>query len=161
MQNLGHDIMPPSSQMILGTHTVATPNVIIDGYTNSRSILGYAATLPLGTTVVLVCRVSGIPHGVQTNYDWTCPNGPCQQTGYVGRIINNNMLTINITSTRDGGKYVCHVTAEGRYASEQFQLSITGQFLHNVININTLLHIFSAFHSWSFCKYIYIMLLYY
>ena len=151
MQNLGHDIMPPSSQMILGTHTVATPNVIIDGYTNSRSILGYAATLPLGTTVVLVCRVSGIPHGVQTYYDWTYPNGPCQQTGYVGRIINNSVLAINITSTRDGGEYVCHVTAEGRYASEQFQLSIIGQCMQVHLYYALILLDYTIWHAKYIC----------
>ena len=107
-----------------------TPNVIvvIDGYTVS-STLKSTDTLPLGTNLILVCRLSGIPHGLQTNYHWTCPNEPCQQTGYDGRKINNNIIAINITSTSDGGTYTCNVTAEGREASQQFQLKVTGQCL--------------------------------
>ena len=111
-----------------GTQSPTNPNVVIDGYTVS-STLNSPATLPLGTTVILVCRISGIPHGLQTNYHWTCPNGPCQQTGYAGRKINNNIIAINITSTSDGGIYTCNVTAEGRGASQQFQLNVTGQCL--------------------------------
>ena len=105
-----------------------TTNVVIDGYTVNL-ILNSTATIPLGTTVILVCRISGIPHGLQTNYNWTCPNEPCQQTGYAGRKISNNIITINITSTSDGGTYTCNVTAEGREAGQQFQLNVTGQCL--------------------------------
>ena len=105
-----------------------TTNVVIDGYTVS-STFNSTATLQLGTTVILVCRISGIPHGLQTNYNWTCPNGPCQQTGYAGRKINNNIIAINITSTSDGGTYTCKVTAQGREASQQFQLKVNGQCL--------------------------------
>ena len=105
-----------------------TPNVVIDGYTIS-SILNSTGTLPLGTTLILVCRISGIPHGLQTNYHWTCPNEPCQQTGFAGRKINNNIIAINITTTSDGGTYTCTVTAGGREASQQFQLKVNGQCL--------------------------------
>ena len=63
------------------------------------------------------------------NYQWTCPNGPCEQAGYDGRKINNNIIAINITSTSDGGTYTCTVTAEGREASQQFQLKVNGQCL--------------------------------
>ena len=105
-------------------------NVVIDGYT-VNSTINSTANLPLGTTLILVCRISGIPHGLQTNYHWTCPNGPCQQTGYDGRKINNNIIAINITSTSDGGTYTCklNVTAQGREDSHQFQLKVTGQCL--------------------------------
>ena len=103
-------------------------NVVIDGYT-VNSTINSPATLPLGTTVILVCRISGIPHGLQTNYHWTCPNELCQQTGYAGRKINNNIIAINITSTSDGGTYTCTVTAERRGDSQQFQLNVNGQCL--------------------------------
>ena len=105
-----------------------TPNVVIDGYA-VNSTINSTATLPLGTTLILVCRISGIPHGLQTNYHWTCPNEPCQQAGYAGRKINHNIIAINITSTSDGGTYTCTVTAKGREASQQFQLNVTGQCL--------------------------------
>ena len=103
-----------------------TPKVVIDGYTVS-STLNSPATLSLGTTLILVCRLSGIPHGQQTNYTWTCPNTPCQQTGYAGRKINNNIIAINTTSTSDGGTYTCTVTAGGVEASQQFQLNVAGK----------------------------------
>ena len=110
-----------------------TPKVVIDGYTVS-STLNSPATLPLGTTLILVCRLSGIPHGQQTTYTWTCPNTPCQQTGYAGRKINNNIIAINTTSTSDGGTYTCTVTAGGMEASQQFQLNVLGvcgrEYLH-------------------------------
>ena len=105
-----------------------TTNVVIDGYT-VNSTLNSPATLPLGTTLILICRISGIPHRPQTNYQWTCPNEPCQQTGYAGRKINNNIIAINITSTSDGGTYTCNVTAQGREDSQQFQLNVNGQCL--------------------------------
>ena len=108
--------------------TAPTTNVVIDGYTVS-STLNSTDTLPLGTTLILVCRFSGIQHGLQTYYNWTCPNEPCEQTGYDGRKINNNIIAINITSTSDGGTYTCNVTAEGREDSQQFQLNVNGQCL--------------------------------
>ena len=105
---------------------LVTLKVVIDGYT-VNSTLTSPATLPLGTTLILVCRLSGIPHGQQTNYTWTCPNTPCQQTGYAGRKINNNIIAINTTSTSDGGTYTCTVTAGGMEASQQFQLNVAGK----------------------------------
>ena len=114
--------------MYVGTQSLPTPVVIIEGYT-IHSTLNSPATLQLGTTVILCCIHSGIPTGVQTYHHWTCPNGPCQQTGYAGRKINNNMIAINITSTSDGGTYTCTVTAGGGEASQQFQLNVNGQCL--------------------------------
>ena len=105
---------------------------MIDGYTFSSTLNSPVTRVqPLGITVILVCRIGGIPHGLQTNYHWTCPNGPCQQTGYAGRKINSNIIAINITSTSDGGIYACTVTAEGREASQWFELKVkvTGQCL--------------------------------
>ena len=112
---------------------------MIDGYTVS-STLNSTATLPLGTTLILVCRLSGIPHGQQTTYTWTCPNTPCQQTGYAGRKINNNIIAINTTSTSDGGTYTCTGTAGGMEASQQFQLKVlTGEWIYsNIILYETL-----------------------
>ena len=102
--------------------------VVIDGYT-VNSTLNSPATLPLGITLILVCRLSGIPHGQQTTYTWTCPNTPCQQTGYAGRKINNNIIAINTTSTSGGERYTCTVTAGGMNGSEKFQLKVKGKRL--------------------------------
>ena len=82
---------------------------------------------------MLVCRVSGIPYGIQTNYKWTCPNEPCERPGYLGRKITNNIIAINITSTRDGGTYTCNVTSDGTDLTgySQYELTVSGTY--NVI----------------------------
>ena len=59
----------------------------------------------MGKTVILVCRVSGIPYGVQTSYRWTCPNGRCN--------IGSHILKIPLISTSDGGHYTCSVMTNG------------------------------------------------
>ena len=134
------ELNTPTNMCTFSPSTVSnTPGVVIDGYTVSSTLIS-PATLPLGTTVILACRHSGIPHGLQTNYHWTCPNGPCQQTGYAGRKIINNIIAINITSTSDGGTYTCIVTAEGREDSQQFQLNVNGQCLQVHITIVQCVH---------------------
>ena len=108
--------------------TPGPPTVLIDGYTVNK-IFESQANLPLGTTLVLVCRVSGIPPNIKRNYIWTCPNEPCFQQGYEGRMIGDklNVLAINITSIRDNGTYTCNVTAEGcEEGSGKFHLKVTG-----------------------------------
>ena len=83
--------------------------VVIDGYTVD-SVESSPASLPLGTALVLVCRVSGIPQR-QIKYNWTCPDGPCERLGYAGRkVVNGNILAVNITSDSDGGTYTCEVS---------------------------------------------------
>ena len=119
-----------------------TPKVVIDGYTVS-STLNSPATLPLGTTLILVCRLSGIPHGQQTTYTWACPNTPCQQTGYAGRKINNNIIAINTTSTSDGGTYTCTVTAGGVEANKSFELNTVGK----CIRVNKCLYKYGSTHA--------------
>ena len=101
---------------------------MIDGYTINTTVTS-PATLQLGTTIILVCRVSGIPYGIQISYQWIFSNGPCEITGYDGRKINNSIIAINITSTSDGGTYTCNVNTEemNRTASEQLTFSVSGK----------------------------------
>ena len=101
------------------------PIVVIDGYTVGSTV-NSSATLQLGTTLILVCRLSGIPHGQQTSFTWTCPNTPCQQTGNAGEKIRNKIIAINITSVSDEGPYTCTVTAGGIEASQHFTLNVNG-----------------------------------
>ena len=100
--------------------------VVIDGYTVD-STQSSPVSLPLGTALVLVCRVSGIPQR-QIKYNWTCPDGPCERPGYVGRkVVNDNILAVNITSDSDGGNYTCEVSrdeTEGGY-SQNYTLLVT------------------------------------
>ena len=103
--------------------------VVIDGYT-INSTQSSPASLALGTALVLVCRVSGIPQR-QIKYKWTCPNAPCEPKGYVGRkVINGSTLAVNISSDSDGGTYTCEVSrdeADGRYR-ENYTLNILGKY---------------------------------
>ena len=108
----------------VGSHTV-----VIDGYTHN-STLTSGDSVPLGTQIILVCRVVGLPYGTPLNYTWICPNGPCEVEGYYGRkVYNEHILAVNTTSTRDGGEYTCQVTATGgQEANGNFTLRVTGIF---------------------------------
>ena len=103
--------------------------MVIDGYTVD-STQSSPALLPLGTALVLVCRVSGLPQR-QIKYSWTCPDGPCERPGYVGRkVVNGNILAVNTTSHSDGGTYTCEVSrdgADGEY-SQTYTLNVSGEF---------------------------------
>ncbi len=102
---------------------------MIDNYTNS-SILKSGGSVPLGTQLILVCRVVGLPYGTPLSYTWTCPNGPCIVEGYYGRkVYNEHILAVNTTSTSDGGTYACYVTVAGQRkvsGGVTFTLKVTG-----------------------------------
>ena len=100
----------------------------IDGYTHN-SMLTSGDSVPLGTQIILVCQVVGLPYGTPLSYTWTCPNGPCEVEGYYGRkVYNEHILAVNTTSTSDGGTYTCQVTATGGQKA-------TGSFTHSVIGM--------------------------
>ena len=109
--------------------------MVIDGYT-VNSTESSPASLPLGTALVLVCRVSGLPQR-QIKYKWTCPDGPCECPGYAGRkVVNGYILAVNITSNSDGGKYTCDISreeADGRYSQNYF-LNVLGQYTQQCIH---------------------------
>ena len=101
------------------------PAVVIDGYTHN-STLKTGNSVPLGTQLILVCQVVGLPYGTPLSYTWTCPNGSCEVEGYYGRkIYNEHILAVNTTSTSDGGTYTCQVTAtREQEANGSFTLTI-------------------------------------
>ena len=106
----------------------STATVVIDGYTHN-STLTSGDSVPLGTQIILVCRVVGLPYGTPLSYNWTCPSGPCEVEGYYGRkVYREHMLAVNTTSTSDGGTYTCQVTATGLEATGNFTLTVTGVF---------------------------------
>ena len=111
--------MPPSPS--------STVTVVIDGYIHN-STLTSGDSVPLGTQLILICRVVGLPYGTPLSYTWTCPNGPCEVEGYYGRkIYNEHILAVKTTTTSDKGTYTCQVTATGGYgATGSFSLSVTG-----------------------------------
>ena len=101
--------------------------MLVNGYTHN-STLTSGDSVPLGTQIILVCRVVGLPYGTSLSYTWTCPNGPCEVEGYYGRkVYNEHTLAVNTTSTSDGGTYTCQVTATGgQEATGSFTLKVTG-----------------------------------
>ena len=105
----------------------STVTVVIDGYTHN-SILTSGDSVPLGTQIILVCRVVGLPYGTPLSYTWTCSNGPCEVEGEYGRkVYNEHILAVNTTSIRDGGIYTCQVAATGgQIATGSFTLTVTG-----------------------------------
>ena len=107
--------------------------VVIDGYT-STATLACGDSVPLGIQLILVCRVVGLPYGTPLSYTWTCPNGPCEVEGYYGRkVYNEHILAVNTTSTSDGGRYTCRLTATGgQEATGNFTLRVPGM-VHSYI----------------------------
>ena len=106
----------------------STVTVVIDGYTHN-SILTSGDSVPLGTQIILFCRVVGLPYGTPLSYTWTCTNGyQCEtERSHVRKIHSNHTLAINITSTLAGGTYSCQVTAKGgQEATGSFTLTVTG-----------------------------------
>ena len=103
----------------------STVTVVIDGYTHN-STLTSGDSVPLGTQIILVCRVVGLPYGTPLNYTWTCPNEPCEVEGYYGRkVYNEHILAVNTTSRQDRGTYTCQVTPTGgQEATGSFTLKI-------------------------------------
>ena len=105
----------------------STVTVVIDGYTHN-STLTSGDSVPLGTQIILVCRVVGLPYGIPLNYTWTCPSGPCKVEGDYGRkVYNKHILAVNAISTLAGETYTCQVTATGgQEVTGSFTLKVTG-----------------------------------
>ena len=113
----------------------------INGYTHNTTLTS-GDSVPLGSQVILVCRIVGLSNGTLLNYTWTCPSGPCEVEGYYGRkIYNEHILAVNITSTSDEGTYTCQVTATGgQEATGNFSLTVTGMcalFSCTIVNMST------------------------
>ena len=116
MYRLGHYYYSPSSIV----------TVVIDGYTHN-STLTSGDSVPLGTQIILVCRVVGLPYGTPLSYTWTCQNGDCELVRYDRKIHMKYMLAINATDVTYGGTYTCQVTATGgQEATGSFTISVTG-----------------------------------
>ena len=87
-----------------------TPNaVVIDAYPNT-------AMVEQGTTLVLVCRVVGVPSTTVLSYQWTCPGGSCDAGAvdpeWAAKIQQNNILVVNVRhASGDSGDYTCRVMA--------------------------------------------------
>ena len=112
---------------------------LIDAY-SPTSVLSSPAKVPLGTTVVLVCRVGGVASGTQLSYTWTCPNGPCDvgEGNNPNRKTYGDRMVLNVLTSRDGGMYTCLVR-EGQNAvhGSSFTLNVQGEwYIFNLGNIH-------------------------
>ena len=118
----------------------STVTVVIDGYTHN-STLTSGDSVPLGTQIVLVCQVVGLPYGTPLNYTWTCQNGDCvpevtngsDPYNYGRKIYNDSILAVNTTYTTYGGTYTCRVTARGQEVTGSFNFNITGIHMYCII----------------------------
>ena len=75
-----------------------------------------------GTTLILVCRVVGVPSTTVLSYQWTCPGGYCDAGAvdpeWAARIQQGNILVVNVrTRVNDTGDYSCTVVG-GRHTQQ-------------------------------------------
>ena len=118
-----------------------TVTVVIDAYTHN-STLSSGDSVPLGTQLILVCQVVGLPYGTQLRYThsqtstkpltfaWNCPTGICFIAQVKSRKYykKNFILAITTISTTYSGTYTCQVTdAGGQKAKGSFTLNIAGK----------------------------------
>ena len=80
--------------------------VIIDAYPNT-------AMVEQGTTLVLVCRVVGVPSTTVLSYQWTCPGGSCDagavDSEWAAKVQQGNILVVNVRNGNDAGNFTCTV----------------------------------------------------
>ena len=67
-----------------------------------------------GTTLILACRVVGVPSTAVLSYQWTCPGNYCDAGAvdpeWAARIQQGNILVVNVrTHDDDNGNYTCTV----------------------------------------------------
>ena len=119
----------------------STVTVVIDAYTHN-STLTSGDSVPLGTQLILVCQVVGLPYGSQLrhsgghttttplSFTWNCPTGVCGIAQVKSRRFykKNFILAITTISTTYSGTYTCQVTdASGQKANGSFTLNIAGK----------------------------------
>ena len=87
-----------------------------------------------GTTVVLVCRMVGVPYGSELTYNWTCASGgtcdnPSEPSQAGSRRQYNNTVVVDIVHRWDSGDYQCNVSDRrdgGILGSDIHRISVTG-----------------------------------
>ena len=101
--------------------------VVVDAYPNTTMV-------EQGTTLILVCRVVGVPSTTVLSYQWTCPGGYCDAGAvdpeWAARIQQGNILVLNVRNGSDNGEYIC--TVVNRDSTQQvgiarYTLSVEGK----------------------------------
>ena len=85
-----------------------------------------------GATLILVCRVVGVPSTIVLNYQWTCPGGYCDagdvDPEWSARIQQGNILVVNVRTHDDSGIYSCIVQENAQQiVTTSYTLSVAGE----------------------------------
>ena len=103
--------------------------VVIDAFPNT-------AMVKQGTTLILVCRVVGVPSTTALSYQWTCPGGYCDAGAvdpkWAARIQQGNILVVNVrTHVNDTGDYTCTVVGDStqQMGKDGYTLTVTGELI--------------------------------
>ena len=100
--------------------------VVLDAYPNTTEV-------EQGTTLVLVCRVVGVPSTTVLSYQWTCPEGSCDagavDSEWAARVQQGNILVVNVRNGNDAGGYTCTVIGSAtELASQTHSVTVTSEF---------------------------------
>ena len=118
--------------------------VVIDAYPNT-------AMVERGTTLVLVCRVVGVPSTTVLSYQWTCPGGSCDAGAvdpeWAARIQQGNILVVNVRNDNDNGAYTCTVLEERDITQQVGMASYT-------LRLASELYISTTYCNWNIKTYI-------
>ena len=101
--------------------------VVIDFYPNTT-------TVKQGTTLILMCRVVGVPSTTVLSYQWTCPGGYCDAGGvdpeWAARIQQDNILVVNVRrQNADNGMYTCTVQGNTQQVgTAMYALTVASEF---------------------------------
>ena len=112
------------------SYTIFT--VVIDAYPNT-------AMVEQGTTLILVCRVVGVPSTTVLSYQWTCPGGYCNAGAvdpeWAARIQQGNILVVNVhRANDDNGNYTCTVmTNAQQVGTATYTLSVASELCTGTI----------------------------
>ena len=98
---------------------------VIDAYPNT-------AMVEQGTTLVLVCRVVGVPSTTVLSYQWTCPGGSCDAGAvdpeWAAKVQQGNILVVNVRNGNDTGDYTCTVMdSSTQLASVTHSVTVTSE----------------------------------
>ena len=99
---------------------------VIDAYPNT-------AMAEQGTTLVLVCRVVGVPSTTVLSYQWTCPGGSCDAGAvdpeWAAKVQQGNILVVNVRNGSDNGEYTCTVRKDkGQMLTARYTLTVASEY---------------------------------
>ena len=89
-----------------------------------------------GSTLVLVCRVVGVPSTTVLSYQWTCPGDSCDagavDSEWAAKVQQGNILVVNVRNGNDGGNYTCTVVEKDsttqQVGVDVFTLSVASEY---------------------------------